>query len=83
MNFNLSEEQGQIRDSIARFVSENYTFEQRNLVVAQEHGFSAEHWQQFAELGWLSVPFSGVMIRLLPPARQKYFSIFPKAKAIQ
>ena len=57
MNFNLSEEQGQIRDSIARFVSENYTFEQRNAVVAQEHGFSAEHWQQFAELGWLSVPF--------------------------
>jgi alkylation response protein AidB-like acyl-CoA dehydrogenase len=57
MNFNLSEEQGQIRDSVARFVSENYTFEQRNTVVAQEHGFNAEHWQQFAELGWLSVPF--------------------------
>ena len=58
MNFNLSEEQTLIRDSIARFVSENYAFDQRNAVVAMEHGFSAEHWQQFAELGWLSIPFA-------------------------
>ncbi|NQX89995.1 MAG: acyl-CoA dehydrogenase family protein, partial [Halioglobus sp.] len=57
MNFNLSEEQGQIRDSIARFVSENYNFDQRNVTVGQAHGFSATHWQQFAELGWLSIPF--------------------------
>jgi alkylation response protein AidB-like acyl-CoA dehydrogenase len=58
MNFNLSEEQNQIRDSIARFVQENYAFDQRNAVVALEHGFSAAHWQQFAELGWLSIPFA-------------------------
>jgi alkylation response protein AidB-like acyl-CoA dehydrogenase len=58
MNFNLSEEQGQIRDSIARFVAENYGYDQRNAVVAMEHGFSTAHWQQFAELGWLSIPFA-------------------------
>jgi alkylation response protein AidB-like acyl-CoA dehydrogenase len=58
MNFNLSEEQGLIRDSIARFVSENYSLDQRNSVIAMEHGYSAEHWQQFAELGWLSIPFA-------------------------
>lgn len=58
MNFNLSEEQGQIRDSIARFAAQNYAFEQRNAVVALQHGFSAEHWRQFAELGWLSIPFA-------------------------
>ncbi|MFT4519523.1 MAG: alkylation response protein AidB-like acyl-CoA dehydrogenase [Halioglobus sp.] len=58
MNFNLSEEQTMIRDSIARFVQENYEFDQRNKVVAMEHGFSAENWQQFAELGWLSIPFA-------------------------
>jgi alkylation response protein AidB-like acyl-CoA dehydrogenase len=57
MNFNLSEEQGQIRDGIARFVAENYAYDQRNAVVAMPHGFSAQHWQQFAELGWLSIPF--------------------------
>lgn len=58
MNFNLSEEQSQIQASIARFVLENYAFEQRNAVVALEHGFSPSHWQQFAELGWLSIPFA-------------------------
>lgn len=58
MNFNLSEEQSQIQASIARFVAENYAFDQRNAVVALEHGFSPAHWQQFAELGWLSIPFA-------------------------
>jgi alkylation response protein AidB-like acyl-CoA dehydrogenase len=58
MNFNLSEEQSQIQASIARFVAENYAFDQRNAVVALEHGFNPGHWQQFAELGWLSIPFA-------------------------
>lgn len=57
MNFNLSEEQRMIQDSVARFVQDHYTFEQRNATVARPYGFSAEHWRQFAELGWLSVPF--------------------------
>ena len=57
MNFNLSEEQTMIRESIVRFVQENYELEQRNKVIANQHGYSAEHWQQFAELGWLSIPF--------------------------
>ncbi len=58
MNFNLSEEQGQIQGSIARFVAEHYAFDQRNAVVAHQHGFSTEHWHQFAQLGWLSIPFT-------------------------
>jgi alkylation response protein AidB-like acyl-CoA dehydrogenase len=58
MNFNLSEEQTMIQDSITRFVQDNYTYDQRNNVVALEHGFSTAHWQQFAELGWLSIPFA-------------------------
>jgi len=58
MNFNLSEEQEMIRESIARFVADNYAFDQRNATVALENGFSTENWQQFAELGWLSIPFA-------------------------
>ncbi|MCR9104637.1 MAG: acyl-CoA dehydrogenase [Gammaproteobacteria bacterium] len=58
MDFNLSEEQALIRDSIERFVAENYEFDKRNATVAMEHGFSSAHWQQFAELGWLSIPFA-------------------------
>ncbi len=57
MNFNLSEEQTMIQDSIARFVQDSYSFDQRNATVALEHGFSQAHWRQFAELGWLSIPF--------------------------
>ncbi|MEM9257239.1 MAG: acyl-CoA dehydrogenase [Pseudomonadota bacterium] len=57
MNFNLSEEQSLIRDSIARFVADHYEFDKRNAVVGMEHGYSPENWQQFAELGWLSIPF--------------------------
>ena len=33
MNFNLSEEQTMIQDSIARFVQDNYAYDQRNAVV--------------------------------------------------
>ncbi|GAB5449796.1 MAG: pimeloyl-CoA dehydrogenase small subunit [Halioglobus sp.] len=58
MNFNLSEEQGLIRDSIERFVADNYAFDKRNATVAMEHGFDPANWQQFAELGWLSIPFA-------------------------
>ena len=39
MNFNLSEEQTLIRDSIERFVADNYEFDKRNATVAMEHGF--------------------------------------------
>ena len=48
MNFNLSEEQTMIQDSIVRFVADNYERGQRNAIVAQEHCFSAQNWQQFA-----------------------------------
>ena len=58
MNFNLSEEQTMIQDSVARFVQDTYAFDQRNEAVALQHGFSADNWQQFAELGWLSIPFA-------------------------
>ena len=58
MNFDFSEEQVMLRDSVARFVHDQYDFESRQSVVANENGFSAENWQTFAELGWLSIPFA-------------------------
>lgn len=58
MNFNLSEEQVLIQDSIVRFVGDHYDYAKRNATVALEHGFDPEHWRQFAELGWLSIPFA-------------------------
>ena len=56
MNFEYSEEQQLIQDSVARFVREEYGFDARRRIVESEPGFSAAHWALFAELGWLAVP---------------------------
>lgn len=57
MNFNISEEQAMIKDSVARFVTDDYSFDKRKKNVAMEAGFNPANWQTFAELGWLSIPF--------------------------
>ncbi|PIE39544.1 MAG: pimeloyl-CoA dehydrogenase small subunit [Gammaproteobacteria bacterium] len=58
MNFDFSEEQTMLRDSIARFIQDNYNFEKRRAIADSELGFNRENWQTFADLGWLSVPFA-------------------------
>ncbi|MFK8018242.1 MAG: acyl-CoA dehydrogenase family protein [Pseudomonadales bacterium] len=58
MDFDLTEEQVLLKDSISRFVSDNYDLESRRGYASSDTGFSTENWQQFAELGWLSLPFS-------------------------
>jgi alkylation response protein AidB-like acyl-CoA dehydrogenase len=58
MNFDFSEEQGMLRDSVARFVQDDYDWDARRAIVATDAGMSRETWQTFAELGWLSVPFA-------------------------
>jgi alkylation response protein AidB-like acyl-CoA dehydrogenase len=55
MDFELTDEQRQLQDSVARFVQDNYSFEQRRAIVATEAGFSQDHWQQMADLGWLGL----------------------------
>lgn len=58
MNFDLTGEQQLLEDSVARFVSDHYALEQRRKLAESSRGFSTEHWQTFAELGWLAVPFA-------------------------
>ena len=58
MNFEFSEEQQMVRDSIARFVQDDYDWDTRREIVASESGISDQAWQTFAELGWLSIPFA-------------------------
>ena len=45
-----------LRDSMARFRQDNYTFEMRGRWLAKEPGYSREAWQEYAALGWLAVP---------------------------
>ena len=58
MNFEFTEEQGMLRDSVARFVQDSYDFDTRCKIAATDEAMSRENWQTFAELGWLSVPFA-------------------------
>ena len=52
MNFDLSPEQQLLSDSVERFITDQYPLDQRQLTVLSEQGFSSEHWQTMAELGW-------------------------------
>ena len=58
MNFDFTEEQTMIKDSVSRFVRDEYDFDTRTKIVASEEGINREFWSMFAELGWLSVPFA-------------------------
>lgn len=57
MDFSYSEEQQMLRDSIAKFINQDYDFDTRRKIVESEAGYSKENWKLFAELGWLMVPF--------------------------
>ena len=51
MDFQLSEEQQMIQDSVRRFCESDYEFEQRRKLHDSAEGFSRAHWGTFAELG--------------------------------
>ena len=57
MNFELSEEQKMIQQSVERFVQDNYDLNTRIKLSTDESGYSAEYWNSMAELGWLGLPF--------------------------
>jgi pimeloyl-CoA dehydrogenase small subunit len=58
MDFDLTDEQRLLKDSVDRLIADQYQFEQRKKYLAQPDGWSREAWQQFAELGLLGLPFA-------------------------
>ena len=58
MDFDLSEEQRLLKDSVDRLLADRYTFEKRKTFLAEPDGWSRELWAQYAELGLLGLPFS-------------------------
>lgn len=58
MDFNFTEEQTMIRDSLERLIREQYDFETRRKFVESDTGFNAKFWGQISELGLLMAPFS-------------------------
>jgi alkylation response protein AidB-like acyl-CoA dehydrogenase len=57
MEFNYSEEQLALQDTLQRFISRDYDFDKRRGFSATASGYSAEAWSQYAELGLLALPF--------------------------
>jgi pimeloyl-CoA dehydrogenase small subunit len=58
MDFELSEEQSLLRESVNRLLADRYDFEARKHFAQEAGGFSEALWRQYAELGLLALPFA-------------------------
>ncbi len=57
MDIRYSEEQLMLRDSVRKFIEQDYSFESRKKIINSPEGTSRENWALFADLGWLTIPF--------------------------
>src|ERR1700736_3182204 len=57
MDFEFSEEQRLLKDSVERLLKDRYDFEQRKAYMAEPHGFGRAPWKHYADLGLLGLPF--------------------------
>ncbi len=55
MNFEYSEEQQQLADSIGKYLANEYSFEKRKSILTSPTGLSDAAWTAFAELGLTSI----------------------------
>jgi pimeloyl-CoA dehydrogenase small subunit len=58
MDFDLTDEQRLLRESIERLLSDRYDFAKRRSYAAEPEGWSRSLWSQYAELGLLGLPFA-------------------------
>lgn len=58
MNFDYTDEQQLLKNSVERVVRDNYDLDKRNALVSKDPGWSEAYWKQYADLGWLGLPFS-------------------------
>lgn len=56
MDFNYSEEQVLLRESIGKFLQKNYSFEQRRAIIQGREGMNAAVWDGFASMGLHGIP---------------------------
>ncbi len=57
MNFDLSDDQRMLQDSVARYLADRYGFEQRTAHAGEARGWSQQAWTEFVELGLTMLPF--------------------------
>ncbi|MEP4420840.1 MAG: acyl-CoA dehydrogenase family protein, partial [Nitratireductor sp.] len=58
MDFDLSEEQSILKDSLDRLLADKYGFEERNRILKSDAGWSAAMWGHYAEMGLMALPFA-------------------------
>ncbi len=59
MDFDLNDEQRQLKESVDRLLLDHYgDLNQRLSYMKQPKGFSADLWRRYAELGLLGIPFA-------------------------
>ena len=58
MDFEPSDDQRLLLESVSRMLGDNYSFAQRKTYLAAAEGYSTAMWSQFAELGLLGLPFA-------------------------
>ncbi|MDA9521720.1 acyl-CoA dehydrogenase [Bradyrhizobium sp. CCBAU 11434] len=57
MDFDLSEEQRLLKESVERLMLDSYGFDERRKYQDEGPGFSERMWTRYAELGLLALPF--------------------------
>jgi pimeloyl-CoA dehydrogenase small subunit len=58
MDFELSEEQRLLKDSVERLVTQRYDFEARKKYMGEADGWSRALWKQYVDLGLTALPFA-------------------------
>jgi pimeloyl-CoA dehydrogenase small subunit len=58
MDFEPSDDQRLLLESVSRMLADTYSFAQRKTYMAAPGGYSADMWSKFAELGLLGLPFA-------------------------
>src|SRR6516164_8570172 len=58
MDFEFTDEQRLLRDSVDRLLADHYGFAQRRSYLAEPEGWSTALWTRYAEQGLLGLPFT-------------------------
>lgn len=58
MDFELTDEQKMLEETVTRFVAETYDAQQREHILKTEEGWSRKAYADLAEMGLLALPFS-------------------------
>ena len=56
MDFNFTDEQNMLRDSIAKLVQQKYDFDTRRKAIHSDLGWRPEIWAEMAEMGLMMAP---------------------------